>query len=258
MLVSRSGARVSGWCFRCNEGLHADLNLSIQDNLLRLRAATAVDAAYRDSVEQPGPLLQFADWPPRARLWFLRAGMADRAAAAIGAGWHAEMQRVVLPLRNSAGEPISWTARSVDDRTPKYLTGSLPDGFVAEMPGASPPVVTEDWLSACKVSLAGQHAISMLGTYPKPATLLRLLEFKKVFVWLDNDLPPKHRTNWGQQHASRLCRGLRAHGCAPWNIVSDLEPKELNAERIRATLARCATSRTPSVNAPDGEPDDRL
>jgi DNA primase len=165
------------------------------------------------------------------------------------------MHRVVLPLRDATGAVRSFTARALDSRTPKYLTGQLPSGFVCELAADSPgPVlVTEDYLSALKLEQCGIHVISLLGTYAKPATLTRLLELKDVMVWLDNDLPPKHRVNWGQERAAKLCRSLRAMGSAPVNIVSDQEPKALDKLSILRVLALNATGRTPSVNAPDGE-----
>jgi hypothetical protein len=173
--------------------------------------------------------------------------MAGAAVDALGAGWHEPMQRIVLPLRDGTGAVRSWTARSVDGRTPKYLTGNLPDGFVAELAQGDEdcwPVVTEDWLSACKLGLAGVHAVSMLGTHPKPATLLRLINFKDLFVWLDNDLPPKHRFNYGQHFAAKVCRTLRAYGVHVVNVVSDAEPKAMSRSDIRSLLARSAASHT--------------
>jgi hypothetical protein len=165
------------------------------------------------------------------------------------------MHRVVLPLRGATGAVRSFTARALDSRTPKYLTGALPEGFVAELAADSPGpcVVTEDYLSALKLEQCGIHVISLLGTYAKPATLTRLLELKDVMVWLDNDLPPKHRVNWGQQKALKLCRSLRSLGGSPTNIVSDSEPKAMDKLSILRVLALNATGRTPSVNAPDGE-----
>jgi hypothetical protein len=258
MLVSREGPRVRGWCFRCAEGLGVELALSISENVLRVQQAQfqAADAQFDGDQELPPADPDMSRWPLVSRLWLLKAGLAEDACRWLEVGWSQDMQRTVLPLRDRYGFVVSWTARAHDGRTPKYLTGHLPEGFVAEFPGGAGsgrPVVTEDWLSACKLGWHGIHTISMLGTYAKPATLLRLLEFKEPFVWLDNDLPPKHRVNWGQHHAAKLCKALRALGSRPINVVSDQEPKQLDRGAIIVTLARSAANRTPSVSAPDGE-----
>jgi hypothetical protein len=262
MLVSREGAKVRGWCFRCNEGEYADLSLSITDNLFRVRQSLhlAADQQLDGSAEQPFPLLSFEEWPAAARLWFLKAGLSGNAAGAMGAGWHEAMHRVVMPLRDRTGEVRSWTARSVDNRTPKYLTGFLPEGFVAELHGGhgdDPPVVVEDWLFANKLARANIHVVCMLGTYPKPATLARLLEFKEVFVWLDNDLPPKYPKNWGQIMAARVARTIRAYGVRVHNIAVADEPKTMDRWALHHALARSAEPTTTSVPAQDGESDER-
>jgi hypothetical protein len=90
----------------------------------------------------------------------------------------------------------------------------------------------------------------MLGTYPKAATLARLLEFKEVFVWLDNDLPPRHKVNYGQIMAARVAKALRGFGVRVTNIVSAMDPKLLDRAAIRAHIVQ---GPTPSVSAPDGE-----
>lgn len=248
MLVSRAGDRVSGWCFRCAEGLYVGLDLSVKDNLLRVRTALAAsaDAEFEGTTKVPPGNPDFSAWPAPARLWMLRAGIDAEKAARLRASWHDGMQRVVLPLWGATGEPRSWTARSVDGRPPKYLTGHLPEGFVAEagVPGTSWPVVVEDWLSACKLGLSGYHSVCLLGTSAKPATLLYLLRFEGVFIWLDNDLPPVHSTNYGQLRAHTLRTKLRAFGVRVANIVSDMEPKELDKEGIRGTIARFAPAPT--------------
>jgi hypothetical protein len=258
LLVSRDGARVRGWCFRCNEAVGASLVLSVQEHLSRLAPARESDAEFAGSLEPPSTDLDMARWPTAARLWMFRAGFSEDSVRGLGIGWSQDMQRTVLPITDRHGERVSWTARAHDGRLPKYLTGSLPDGFVAERPGRGPPVATEDWLSALKLGLCGVHAISMLGTHPKPAVLLRLLDFKELFVWLDNDLPPKHRINSGQIHARKLCATLHAFGRSPANVVSNQEPKELDRASILSVLARCATAYTPSASAQDGESNERL
>jgi hypothetical protein len=251
LLVSRESGRVSAWCFRCNEGFGMGLNLSMQDNLLRVKQAqyVAADAEYEGSREKPGELnYDFESWPPVARQWLLRAGFWGKRVEQLGAGWSEELHRVVLPIRNMWRAEVSWTARAVDGRLPKYLTGYLPDDLVAECVGGTvesgPPIIVEDWLSCNKIALAGYHSICMLGTYPKAATLSRILQFSEVYVWLDNDLPPKYPKNNGQIMARKLARMLRAYGVKVNNIASDRDPKLLDSAGISRWIVRYAEKPT--------------
>lgn len=242
MIVSRDADRTTAWCFRCNSGpppVHH--RLSMQDNIMRVfnpgvAAAEAEATASCDPPDDYNPCM--GDWPVSARVWLARYGFST-GALPIEAGWSESLQRLVLLVRDGDAA-MTWTARAVDARKPKYLTGPLPENAVANaIPSRriwAPPVVTEDWVSAVKVAAAGRHAYSLLGTYAKPATLLRLFRAQEVIVWLDPD-------EAGQTKAAQLCATLRAYGGTPRNVLSLRDPKLHSLQEIRE-YARAAAGIT--------------
>ena len=99
-------------------------------------------------------------------------------------------------------------------------------------------MLTEDILSAYKVSKAGYWGWCMLGTALPSTFLSRILRDNlSVHIWLDNDLPPMHRVNRGQIAAGKIIKTLRSMGVPFRNHLSDRDPKLLPLATIKEILS---------------------
>jgi DNA primase len=139
-----------------------------------------------------------------------------------------------MPIRDAAGGLLYWQARTLDKTNPKkYLNqrGVYKHSFVAKY-GAGPIVVlTEDILSAYKVSRAGVEAWPLMGTKLSTTVAAEIIrDSRPVAVWLDPDMA-------GRTSAAKICKTLRAYGVKVTNVVSDKDPKLLSREEIAWKLS---------------------
>jgi hypothetical protein len=237
MLVSRSDTGYRAWCFRCNDGGNApppEEPLAVK--LARMQRQRTADTEILRP-ELPSPRVYDLDeWPTAHKLWLYRAGLGRNSVSKLGAFYHPDSDRVVLPVVED-GIPVFWQARAVDDRTPKYLAPSADRTRVTPRYGAAASVtLTEDILSAFKVGMVGE-GWSLMGTRVSDYVLSMLLERRaRVNIWLDNDLPPKHRINRGQIAAMKAAKRLRAVGLEVRNIISPRDPKLMHISEIEDLL----------------------
>ena len=101
--------------------------------------------------------------------------------------------RIVVPDLDASGRATWLTARSLDDREPRYLNLSLPSPLLGlagvRAAGARALVLTEgpfDWLTACAWQI---HAAASLGTHVSREALRALRSFRRVYLALDADDP---------------------------------------------------------------------
>ena len=219
LLISRDGATLKAWCFRCNDGGTHHVVEALEDRIARLARGSAADQEAKAQLEMPSGVRTFADWPTPARLWLARAGLSSYDVGQMGAYYSPDMGRVILPCGGGF-----WNARSIDGRQPKYLAPNI-DKVYPKYGAAERVTLTEDILSAYKVGKVGE-GWCMLGT-ALPSKLLSeiLARGCEVNVWLDNDLPPTHPVNRGQIAAKKVSKQLRAAGVAVRNIITERDPK---------------------------------
>jgi hypothetical protein len=246
------------WCFRCGEGGYHRPERTLAELVAASTKLREADASLgRGSTGHgcalPEPREYSLDaWPVAARLWLYRAGIGKAEAAKLAAFHHAPTERVVVPVW-SAGTPRSapadfYQARAYQPgRQPKYLgpdhrppwlvacfqgrvdTGDGHDG----RRGHQPPrvVLTEDILSAFKISLTGEEAWPVMGT-SVPASYVAELMRRGVqaVTWLDPDAA-------GRKAAARYGKQLRAYGVPVRDIVSARDPKLHHLQDIKEILA---------------------
>ena len=253
MIRHEQNGELHAWCFRCNDGGRWRREPSLKELVQQTRRLAEFDASLqRDAAGAglPEPRIHDLDgWPPAARLWLYRAGLGRSEIARLGAAYLPEPDRVWLPLHNLRGELRYWTARAYQQgRQPKYLGAAerpavvlayLPvdvgAGQVEKLPVHGPlrqrPILTEDALSAFKISLAGHEAWPVMGTSVPPAYAAEILRRGAgCSLWLDPDLA-------GQRAAAKYGRQLRAYGVAVQNIVSKRDPKLHFLDEIKEILS---------------------
>jgi DNA primase len=176
-------------------------------------------------------------WPLDARVWLYKAGISNVEIKQLGIFWNSRLARVVLPVRDEAGKVIYWQARTLDKANPrKYLNPRVDKArLVAKykpLYGSGPALVlTEDLLSAYRVSRAGFEAWSLLGTKVSDYVATRIIELDKpVAVFLDPD-------KTGREKAAIILKALRSYGVGATNIQSEKDPKLLSTEVIQCLLS---------------------
>jgi hypothetical protein len=199
----------------------------------------AVERAASVSVSLPSPkVLEPHLWPLAARCWLYVAGISNIEIQQLGFYWHPRMERVVLPVKDENGEVIYWQARTLDKtNVRKYTNPNVPkDCLLARYGTGGAIVLTEDILSAYKVSRAGYEGISLLGTKLSVYAATQLLRDKRPkFLWLDPD-------DAGRKAAARILKTLRAYGVPVTNVVSERDPKLLSKGEIIWTVSKLSVS----------------
>ena len=146
----------------------------------------------------------------RLRIGFASGGLAGRlqsrrldldAARRVGllAGGRDTLSgRIVIPDLDASGRATWLTARSLDDREPRYLNLRLPSPLLglarARAAGARALVLTEgpfDWLTVCAWQL---HGAALLGTHVSREALQALRSFRRIYLALDADDPGRRAT----------------------------------------------------------------
>lgn len=241
VLISFNGQSYLRYDFREKSAEVYQPTLSLAERLEITRALReAEQSAILDS-RLPPLMLHPSDWPSEARVWLYRADVDNNEIQALGIGWWPAARRVVTPL-NMLGGGKHWIARALDTSLgqQKYL---FPRGVgnpgAADFPAApvtgpdEPIVLTEDWLSAYRVSRdTGVNAAALLGTSASRDTLVQVLRRhpRNIITWLDPD-------EWGQRGARELRKKLLALGAeSVRNITSEHDPKLHTAEELRSYL----------------------
>jgi DNA primase len=234
LLVSHSTEGLRAWCFRCGEGWSAPPPaIDLAERLARLSKSAAADNLVASSLELPSPMVRrWADWPADCRLWLLKAGLCSADLPKLGAYYHPDSDRVVLPVFNDQGTPTFWTARAVaKNRMPKYLSSPVDKATVLYKRGSCSAVtLTEDILSAYKVGESGGEGWAMLGTSISRHTISSLLSKGcAVNVWLD----PDHA---GIKATAKVIKTLRSVGITCRRIDSLHDPKLIHQQDIKELL----------------------
>lgn len=233
LVVFRKEPESSAYCHRCGKvGYHERL-MSLAERIAAQEKAKAADNAARASLDLPANTSSDpSDWPADLRNWFYRCGLGPAHLSALGAYYNEDLERCVLPIRDSAGKVVYWSARHAS-RSPKWLGPDVSKGNLDVRWGKGDVIVLcEDVLSSYKVGLVFEST-PLFGTKVNDRLINRLLEdTRPVGVWLDNDLGRSTGANPGQEAAGVLIRRLRALGKQCFNVVSDRDPKFYSRTKI--------------------------
>lgn len=224
MLVENVGDGVfKAWCHRCNQrGMHR-VEQTLAERVAFIQQRQSGDlAASRPGVSADalGAELDPAVWPNHARLWLHRVGISTGDITAQRWGYLPKQDRVLLRVRGDFSE--YWQARALPvpgqpQRYPKYLSATPRPADVFRF-GHGYPVLTEDILSAFKVSMAGFMGVPIMGT-SIPAVYIRfLLAHPACSLWLDPDAG-------GNRAVAKYIGPLRAAGIDARVIRSTKDPK---------------------------------
>lgn len=243
LVVFHADPRSSAYCHRCGALGHHERVMSLEERLALQQKQLSADAAARGSIELPAVSHQdAADWPQALKVWVYRMGLGPAHLAALGAYYNADMDRMVLPIRDAAGRVVYWTARHAH-RSPKWIGPDVAKrGLVAKFGAGRGDsiVLVEDVLSAYKVGIVCE-AWGLFGTKLGDSVLLQLLnDPRPVVTWLDDDRGRPGGSNPGQEAASKIAQRLRALGKAVCNATSERDPKYLARSKIEEVL-RCAS-----------------
>lgn len=193
-------------------------------------------------------LAPLEEWPTAARRYAEQRGVApwqvDRWRLGYALGGRLD-GRVVVPIRDAAGVPRSYTARAYGGQQVRYLTPREEEGAdggclfgeerAGEYPGAG-AVVVEGALNALAVERVCEGPVLALGgSRVDQRSVLKLARFAYVVVLTDNDQA-------GDRAAEALERGLRGYVptaralLPPGRDPADAEPGEL-AEVLGRVIA---------------------
>jgi hypothetical protein len=187
------------------------------------------------------------DMPTEGLIWLTKGGLHLEDIKRYGFGYSPSIKRVILPCWNSDGALTCIQARNTGSaHGPKYLSqvwsGERPvwsslcghggdRGTVLGEPVCQTLVLTEDILSAARVSKVGVDVWSLLGTNLMPAVLNRIGEaqYTDVAVWMDPD-------EAGIKARRKMLRQLGAVGINARPITSDRDPKMHTLEEIKELI----------------------
>lgn len=226
----------SAYCYRCGHKRFIPRPAeSLTEKLARLQRIQAAEADVTASPSLPMPAEYEPNlWPLAARVWLYKAAISNVEIKALGIYWNTRSSRVVIPVSDAEGQVVYWQARTLDKTNPKkYLNPRVDKRRLVAKYGNGPAVVlTEDILSAYRVSRAGFEGWCLLGTKLNDHTAASLIKCcRPVVVWLDPD-------SAGQTAATQIIKRLRAYGVTVHNVVSDRDPKLLPREVIEWTLQK--------------------
>lgn len=223
--IANTETAYKAYCFACGETRMVRKVLSMAEVSARLAAQQAGEAALRVAQGYPYPReYDMAKWPLVARCWPLKAGLTFDEVALMGLYYHPPSTRVVIPVGNW------YQARLVSGYGPKYLSPGF-DPPASFSYGEGRVVLTEDCLSAFKVSLCGYRGWPVLGTKLTDRRIAAMLEAAggKVIVWTDPDKA-------GLLAATKLRHSLTMYGADVKVVHGDRDPKLYDKASIRELL----------------------
>lgn len=151
--------------------------------------------------------------------------------------WSEGMQRLIFPVWGEEGNLIAWQGRWFGEgqHTKWFGRGNLKDTFNILGDG-EPLVLTEDIISAIKVSNCGAQAMPLYGCVVgmgRFSILRKLYPYgSAILVWLDPDK---------RKEAVREARRGTLYGLKVSPQFSDKDPKEMTYAQIKDILAGVAS-----------------
>lgn len=220
-------------CYRCGFSDTEFKGANTLAEIKRIRELNEAAEQVQLTLELPHDFTD--EIPPIGRLWLFKAGITEPTWRKHNIGYSPSLERVVLPVYDSAGSLIWYQCRAIHaGQEPKYLQPArdrssimLEIGFDRE--DIQRVVVVEDILSAIRV---GKHitTASMLGTKITTSQAAKLSKYPKVTTWLDPDKA-------GRVGAYKIRKTLGLVTEVD-NIVTAKDPKELSDREIIEELRK--------------------
>lgn len=226
MKVSTDVAGISFYCFKCGE-YHFESSFNSPREKLRRQAT--LDANIRmqadESYDIPADSSQIL--PSKALAWLGAGGWTLEMQRRYNIGWSEKLNRVILPV-----QPFGYTARAVEKwQKPKYIEKAPKDAYWMSMNAPatiSACIICEDILSAGRCGEFMQ-AYSILGTSLSTAFLMHLIQYKTIYLWLDNDRGGLAGVKKAINRLRLLCADVRV-------VTSNKDPKFLTSAEIKERL----------------------
>lgn len=253
---------VNGWiwnCFRCGEFGFVPLeNLSPKDSLVILKEKLFNEKVKSyDKVCLPEDyirinIVSIEEIPREARDWLRSNEIGVVTCIDNDIGWSSFYKRIIFPIysyeNNSTKELIGWLGRDIynltkeqrkKEKIPKYILkrDSNVKHPIYKIKGTvrypasykNLVVIVEDILSAIKINkVIDCTTIALLNTFIPPNLILDNLT-KKYIIWLDK----------GQElNMINYVNKFSSYGARVKTIMTDLDPKKYNNEKINKYIAR--------------------
>ena len=143
--------------------------------------------------------------------------------------WSEEWKRLCFPIFDDTGL-IAWQGRYLGAEHGKakwFSQGDLKNILhVVGHKQSNMVILTEDLLSAIKVSKVGNFAVSpIFGSHVSSQRILRLKQYYGILgMWLDKDK---------QKESAKFARDASLLGMKSYSIITDLDPKCYTLDQIR-------------------------
>lgn len=232
-----------GWhCFRCGDSGFK----KIQPTMAEIRARQAATHAIQQNPTRSIPDLS-SELPGHAVAFLALRGISPTQVQDF-CGWSEQLQRLVFRLWWEDDEGWLMRDTSVPRPRPKYIQATrfpyctpcfdkhgmcMPYRDTMQRPERL--VVTEDILSAHKVSRAGYYTMAVIGTWASPGVLSRIAQLLRphsgrVTLWLDPDRA-------GEKGSATFKRSLTLMGIST-NVIrhGNKDPKCYDIKRIQTVL----------------------
>lgn len=216
------------YCFKCREYLFVSTFNSPSERARRQRSFDAYrEAKANVSYELP---LDFSQTIPSDGLaWLGQGGWTISMLRHYNIGYSEKLSRVVIPVTYK-GIYSGYIARAVESwQSPKYLE-KVPQGVMWESSSfcdCTSCVVTEDILSAGRCGNV-MKAYALLGTSLDTSQLATLMQYQKIYLWLD---PDKGGRDGIKKAINRLKMFSEVH-----IVKSSVDPKKLTGKEIKELL----------------------
>lgn len=228
-IISHGQRGFSRHCFRCGSSEF------VPHGIRKISEIVAIRQARGELVDIELPDEYTTDVPVQLAVWYFKYGISDDLAKKYGIGYDPSSHRIILPVWED-GILTAYNARAtIEGQFPKYINqegGAVGSAlFYADLsfPESKSTVLTEDYLSAVKISTV-HHATSMLGTTLTDARAVKLAnKFDTVYIWLDSDKA-------GMNGALKAARKLRMLGVNVERIQTENDPKTYSREYIENIL----------------------
>jgi hypothetical protein len=238
-------------CFRCRDQGQPKFSGFFPDEGASYSEVKALEGRVKKQDSRPEVVCLPEDIRtliPKAKVFLYNYWFTDHEISKYQITWSPAHQRIIFPVvkyqkyHSNTGEWTTrltgWAGRKLDELDPENKMGkwhTIRQRDVANLrytavPDVWPPIkhvtVVEDILSAIRIAMTGQMAISLITTY-FPDELLTLLQGWKVNMWFDEDAFDK---------ACKYQAMLGNRGITSRAILTAEDPKALEPEKIKEQL----------------------
>ena len=225
------------YCHHCGMSgyYHKDISRRIKTKTNSRNKQTSARCNFSTPYDSEQRYIQF---DARAKAWLFKYQISQRDIEQHSIEYSDKRQQLIFPFYDH-GELIGYQARNFDPTWPKYVTIISPKyrhqclvnnkkiGLHKLIHKDFTKVcIVEDVLSAIKVSKVSS-SVAILGTHLSDEVLTKLLNYDKIYIWLDMDNPMVRSS--ARKIANRLSNLKPIH-----IITSDKDPKEYNERDIQA------------------------